>query len=255
MRHCFVLDVFTRHGAGGNPLGVITDTSGLSDEAMQITATDLGYSETVYLDWRAGGRPRARIFTPGGEVLFAGHPLVGAGWVLNVLGPGGVDAVECTAGTVEMTVEDDRVTIAAPDTDRTVRSAGLGELENWVEPVSVDLVEMSSDYLLVEVADPRSVAIASQPPCGHTLLWSWDGDNVKARFFAPTLKVPEDAATGAAAIALGALLRSRGKSSGDLLIRQGDEIGSPSEIALKWHGDHAWVGGHVAHRSTRLLDI
>ncbi len=250
-----MLDVFTRHGAGGNPLGVVTDTSGLTDETMQITATDLGYSETVYIDWREGGRPRTRIFTPGGELPFAGHPLVGAGWVLNVLGPGGVAAVECLAGTVEIIVETDRVTIAAPDDDRTVRPSGLGELEAWVDAVSVDLVEMSSDYLLVEVADPRSVAMAPQPSTGHAMLWAWDGDNIKARFFAPDMKVPEDAATGGAAIALSAVLRDRGKDSGEVLVRQGDEFGAPSEIALRWMGEHAWVGGHVAHRGTRVLEI
>lgn len=255
MRHCFVLDVFTRHGAGGNPLGVITDTSGLSEESMQITATDLGFSETVYIDWRRGSDPRVRIFTPGAELPFAGHPLVGAAWVLNVLGPGGVDVIQCAAGPVRVEMSKDRTAIGAPDVEGTIRPASLDGLEDWVDPISVDLVEMSNDYLLVEVADPKSVASAAQPPTGHSLLWAWDGDNVKARFFAPEMKVPEDAATGGAAIALSALLRSRGMSSGDLLVRQGDEIGAPSEIALRWKGPEAWVGGSVAHRQTRVLEI
>lgn len=236
-------------------MGVITDTSGLSDEVMQITSTDLGYSETVFVDWRDGGSPRTRIFTPGGEVPFAGHPLVGAAWVLNVLGPGGVDALDCPGGTVAIEADDDRVFIEAPRARRTVHSSELGPLDGWVEPVSVDRVSIPRDYLLVEVIDRRSVAAAPQPSTGHTLLWCWDGANIKARFFAPDLKVPEDAATGAGAIALSALLRSRGMTSGDLLMRQGDEIGAPSEIMLRWEDDRAWVGGTVVHRHTRVLDV
>jgi predicted PhzF superfamily epimerase YddE/YHI9 len=156
---------------------------------------------------------------------------------------------------VDVTVEGDRVFIGSPDVDGTIRPGGLGDLKDWVDPASVDVVEMSNDYLLVEVTEPRSVAMAPQPTTGHAMLWSWDGDNVKARFFAPDMKVPEDAATGGAAIALGALLRSRGRATGELLIRQGDEIGAPSEISLRWRGQQIWVGGHVAHRATRVLEI
>jgi trans-2,3-dihydro-3-hydroxyanthranilate isomerase len=255
MRHCFVLDVFTRHGAGGNPLGVITDTSGLSDEIMQVTATDLGYSETVFIDWRQGGRPELRIFTPGEELPFAGHPTVGAAWVLNVLGPGGVDSLGCPAGEVFIHAEGHRLFIEAPRIERTVQPGKLGALEGWVNPISVDLVISSSEFLLVEVPDARAVAAATQPTTGHAFLWARDGDNIKARFFAPDVKVSEDAATGGAAIALGVLLRSRGIEFGDLLIRQGDEIGAPSEIHLRWDGPRSWVGGSVAHRTTRMLDV
>ena len=88
MRHCQVLSVFTRDGAGGNPLGVITDVTGLDGAAMQAIATELGFSETVFLDSTRPGVPQARIFTPAAEIPFAGHPLVGAGWVLGAMGPG-----------------------------------------------------------------------------------------------------------------------------------------------------------------------
>ena len=78
MRHCYVLRVFTRGGEGGNHLGVVTDTTGLADVTMQAIATALGFSETIFIDWRAVGDPRVRIFTPAAELAFAGHPLVGA---------------------------------------------------------------------------------------------------------------------------------------------------------------------------------
>ena len=110
MRHCYVLRVFTRvsgdgRHVGGNHLGVITDVTGLPDRVMQEIATELGFSETIYVDWRAPGNPAARIFTPGAEMPFAGHPLVGAGWLLQVIGPGGPTAITCGVGDVaiEMT--------------------------------------------------------------------------------------------------------------------------------------------------------
>ena len=55
MRHCYVLRVFTRGGQGGNHLGVVPDVTGLTRDGMQSIAAELGFSETVFLDWREGG--------------------------------------------------------------------------------------------------------------------------------------------------------------------------------------------------------
>ena len=114
MRHCYILRVFTRDGAGGNPLGVVTDVTGLDAGAMQAIAADLAFSETVFLDWTAPGVPRARIFTAVVEIPFAGHPLVGAGWVLGKMGPGTTRRVACGIGEVPFRVEGDRVFIEVP---------------------------------------------------------------------------------------------------------------------------------------------
>ena len=70
-----VLRVFTRDGAGGNPLGVHDGI--LGDNEMQAVAAELGYSETVFLGDPLDGVVPARIFTPSYEMPFAGHPLVG----------------------------------------------------------------------------------------------------------------------------------------------------------------------------------
>ncbi len=256
MRHCFVLRVFTREGVGGNHLGVVTDVSGLSHLTMQQVAADLGFSETVFIDWREGGVPRVRIFTPGAELPFAGHPLVGAGWLMNVLGPTPVPALACTAGEVAVRLDGDVVAIDAPSGERVVRPADLGErLSGWVHPVNVRSVSMPSEYLLVEVADAREVAIARPAESGHVMLWAWDGHGVKARFFAPDLGVPEDPATGSAAIALAAVLHDAGRSEGSLTIQQGDEIDAPSRIELRWHGTTVTIGGTVVHEETRELDV
>src|SRR5690349_21673120 len=70
---------------GGNSLGVFLEPGPLSDEAMQSVAADLGYAETVFFEDRSTAR--LRIFTPATELPLAGHPLVGASWLLHETGP------------------------------------------------------------------------------------------------------------------------------------------------------------------------
>ena len=88
MRHCYVLRVFTRGDEGGNHLGVVTDVTGLDTETMQGIATELGFSETVFIDWQNEGVPFVRIFTPAAEMPFCGTPA----------GRGGLDAGCCRSG-------------------------------------------------------------------------------------------------------------------------------------------------------------
>lgn len=79
-RHYAIYDVFTDRRLSGNPLAVIFDTEELSDDAMQAIAREMNLSETVFL-WPAeanGHSAKIRIFTPGKELPFAGHPTVGA---------------------------------------------------------------------------------------------------------------------------------------------------------------------------------
>ena len=81
-----VLRVFVApDGRGGNPLGVFLEPGSLGDADRQRIATDLGYSETVFVDDRASAR--LRIFTPSLELPLAGHPLVGTSWLLHREGP------------------------------------------------------------------------------------------------------------------------------------------------------------------------
>jgi PhzF family phenazine biosynthesis protein len=76
-----VLRVFTAaDGEWGNPLGVFLDGAEVPGERRQSVATELGYSETVFVDDAASGA--MRIFTPGIELEFAGHPTVGTAWLL-----------------------------------------------------------------------------------------------------------------------------------------------------------------------------
>jgi PhzF family phenazine biosynthesis protein len=80
-------DVFTGRQFGGNPLAVVLDGRGLSAELMLAVTREFNYSETTFvLPPERGGAARVRIFTPGGEVPFAGHPTVGTAHVLFATG-------------------------------------------------------------------------------------------------------------------------------------------------------------------------
>jgi predicted PhzF superfamily epimerase YddE/YHI9 len=257
MRHCYVLRVFTRDGMGGNHLGVVTDVSGLTERVMQQVAADLGFSETIFIDWSDPVMPTTRIFTPAAELPFAGHPLVGAAWVLNTLGPGGVDRIGCVQGEVVIDVDGETVWIEAPAHPRPVGPCSL-DLDGWVVPISAHTVEMPLPYHEIEVATPSEVGSARTPDLeGEIHLWSWSepGAAVKARFFAPQVGVAEDPATGSAAVALAARLSASGMTTGSIRVDQGDEVGAPSTIQLRWDERATRIGGTVSRDDVRVLDV
>jgi predicted PhzF superfamily epimerase YddE/YHI9 len=252
-RECQILRVFTRGGAGGNHLGVVTDLSGLTAEIMQAGAADLGFSETIFCDV-SGEVPVARIFTPGAELPFAGHPLVGLGWALNDFHPGSVDRIRCGIGEVGVSREEGETWIQAPG-DQPVEAIDPPPLGGEVA-VSVS---MPIPYLVIRLSSSRQVVEMVPPPIsfGEVFVWAWEdpGHVVKARFFAGEVGVPEDPATGSAAVALAAYLRTAGQGEGRLVIHQGDEIGHPSTIQLRWDADFSSIGGTVVRDEIRKLDI
>jgi len=93
-------------GSGGNPLAVFADGAEVPPERRQAVAADLGLSETVFVDDRERGE--VRIFTPAVELDFAGHPAVGAAWLLE-----GVETLRTQAGEVPVVREDGAVFVAA----------------------------------------------------------------------------------------------------------------------------------------------
>jgi trans-2,3-dihydro-3-hydroxyanthranilate isomerase len=264
-RHCYVLRVFTRGDEGGNHLGVVTDSTTLTTESMQAIAVELGFSETIFLEWDPGETPRVRIFTPGAELPFAGHPLVGMAWTLQHLGPGGIGALRCAAFEVQTRFEGKKTAIEVP-LDQPVReaprAAALAAAVNLPKPVSARWVDMPVPYLLLEAASPQSVQ-AAQPAAESVFreagvdmvfLYAFESPaSVQARFFAPGHGVFEDPATGSAAVALAATQRAAGQRSGRLQINQGAEIGHPSAIELTWNENRAGIGGTVRKDEVRWL--
>lgn len=266
-RHCYVLRVFTRGDEGGNHLGVVTDSTTLTADSMQAIATDLGFSETIFLEWDPGAVPRVRIFTPGGELPFAGHPLVGMAWTLHHLGPGGIGTIRCAAFDVETRYVGEKAAIEVP-LNQPVRAApqaaALAAAVNLPDPVSTRWVDMPVPYLLLEMQSSEAVSAVRPAPesvfreaaVDMVYLYAFESPaSVHARFFAPGHGVFEDPATGSAAVALAAAQRSAGQTNGRLEINQGAEIGHPSRIELAWKDDRAGLSGTVRKDEVRWLEV
>ncbi|NNF64679.1 MAG: PhzF family phenazine biosynthesis protein [Acidimicrobiia bacterium] len=260
-RPCHVLRVFTRDGVGGNALGVVNDPVGLDTAKMQQIAADLGFSETTFVEWPPGSDPVVRIFTPTAEMPFAGHPMVGTAWVFHHLGPGGVDHLRCQTGAVAIRSDESSTwieldplgkVIPVPDLADQLRSARIPQ------PARSWLVEMPLEYLILDLGDSAAVRdldvdFDALDQFG-TYVFARDGSTVHARFFAPGHGVPEDPATGSAAVALAAALSSSGEESGHLTILQGEEVGNPSQIELHWTPQSVSIGGGVVRDEVRLLN-
>lgn len=260
-RPCHVLRVFTRGDEGGNHLGVINDVVGISYEDKQRIATELGFSETIYIDWVDGERdPEVTIFTPANELPFAGHPLVGAAWVLYMLGPRPTGRLRTKVGDVGYTMEGDVVAVDASipilhlDDVTALRASEAG----MPPPVRTMCLGLPADYLMAEYEsfdDIASLDPDDGPLMQHHGLYTFarDDDTVKGRFFFPSSGVREDPATGSAAVALAHYYSVLGETSGALTIHQGDEIENPSTIALLWDPTGTRIGGTVRRDNVLLV--
>ncbi len=221
------LRVFTdSEGNHGNPLGVV-DAATVDPGDRQRIARELGYSETLFVDIPQSGATTAhvRIFTPATELAFAGHPTVGASWWLRENGLP-VRTLQVPAGIVQVRYEGDLTVVRA-------RS-------EWAPEFAIH--DLQSTEALA-AADP-----GDYPDDAHHYLWTWTdrgAGHIRARMFAPDLGVPEDEATGAAAV------RITDHLSRDLTIVQG----KGSVIHTAWSPD-GWVSiaGRVVADSGRRLD-
>jgi len=248
-------DVFTDRPFGGNQLAVIPDARGLTDAQMHQIAREFNYSESTFVfppELPAHTR-RVRIFTPGGELPFAGHPTVGTAHVLAACGE-----LRLTGETTRIVLEEKvgpvPVTIRAragvpefaqlevaklpevgPPPPPRKALAALLSLEDadlldgeWAPQT----VSCGVPFLFVPLRDRAAVARArAKADLLEQTLGAYatqmvfvfargdDGDTeqpVRARMFAPTIGVPEDPATGSACAALGGYLAAR-----DTTVRDG----------------------------------
>ena len=250
-----VVDVFTDRPYAGNPLAVVHGAEVLDGEQMQTIAAEFGLSETTFLlpPTDPAADYRVRIFTPGSELPFAGHPSVGTAWVLARDGviAAGSRVQECGAGLlpIEVDAEGARVTGGTPvvgeDLDAGLLAAAVG-----LEPDDVDgaaapgVAGAGVDYgfLMVRadaVARARCDAAALRAVLGRVsglAVFAADADarGVHLRMFAPGVGVDEDPATGSAAVALGVFMADRGLVGDDVehtfTVSQGAEIGRPSTL-------------------------
>jgi trans-2,3-dihydro-3-hydroxyanthranilate isomerase len=269
------LDVFTDTPFAGNQLAVVPDADGLSDDQMQTLARELGISETVFA--LESGR-RIRIFTPTMELPLAGHPTVGCAIELARLGiiPAegrwefttgvGQTPVDLSDGTAFMTQ-------AAPELGLEHDLAAVVAALQVDEDALPSPPQMCSTtgvrQLFAEVRDRDTLAslrpdqqlVAGLENVDLLAAWCEAGDGeVAQRGFAPQLGIVEDPATGSAAGALAALRVFRGAQPGPLVVRQGAEIGRPSEMRVEVDGEpgtptEVRVGGRAVLLFEGELDL
>lgn len=279
-----ILDVFAEDKYAGNQLAVVFDAGSLTVEVMQTLAREFNFSETTFLRAAEEGEDgwRVRIFTPGGEVPFAGHPTLGTAWAI---------ASELVASPVERLVLDLRA--GRIPVDFTYRDGGVDLL--WmrqlppvfgetldpstaarllgVEGEQVDrrfpVQEVSTGlpFLLVPLKDLEAVRrarldlkaygeLVERGGAQGVLLFSPETyrpeNDLNARMFADGLGVPEDPATGSANGCLaGYLVKHRyfGRGEVEARVEQGYEIARPSLLLLQAReaddGIEVRVGGRV----------
>ncbi|MDP2957502.1 MAG: PhzF family phenazine biosynthesis protein [Longimicrobiales bacterium] len=266
------LDVFTDRTFGGNPLGVFPDAAHLPTGLMQRVAREMNLSESVFLGPpESSGDARVRIFTPGIEVPFAGHPTVGTAiWLASLLDDAPAEGtrtlvLEENVGPVPVDVRFDdgepvfaRFTTAvlpehrpSPVADAELaRLVGL-EASDLHPALRPEMVSCGLPFYVIPIASLDAIRRAAL----DTALWQrlvaplWadhvylicmqtEGKSVDVhvRMFAPAAGVPEDPATGSAAAALGGYLsKADGCEAGTLhwTVEQGLEIGRPSVLQVE----------------------
>ena len=257
------VDVFTERALAGNPLAVVLDARGLTDEEMQAIAREMNLSETTFVlpATRADCAARVRIFTPAREVPFAGHPTVGTGWVLAARGrlaPGTSRfSLEEGIGPVPVELEGDpsaprfvwmrhgaaRFEPEIADRPAFARALGLGP-GDLLAGAPIRVGSTGSPFLYVPLADraavdravldvPALLAAMGERPRVGVFVFAPDSARdaspvrVYSRMFAPhTSGVPEDPATGAASGPLGACLVAQGLAVGGDPVRIVSEQGT-----------------------------
>ncbi|WP_298825530.1 PhzF family phenazine biosynthesis protein [uncultured Piscinibacter sp.] len=258
------LDVFTAAPLKGNALAVVHDAEGLSDAQMAAFARWTNLSETTFLlpPTTPDADYRVRIFTPGGELPFAGHPTLGSCHAWLAAGgrarSSGAVVQECGVGLVRIRRDGSRLAFAAPPLRRSgaVDAATLEHAarslkiprdamraSNWVDngPGWVAVMLGARDEVLAlqpDFAAMRGLKLGVVAPCptGHDAQF-------EVRAFVPTLGVPEDPVTGSLNAGLAQWLIGTGLAPPRYVAAQGTALGRDGRVFVEQVGDDVWVGG------------
>ena len=270
----YIVDVFTSRRFGGNQLAVVPDASGIPDSALQTIAREFNFSETtfVYPPRDARHTRRVRIFTPGTELPFAGHPTVGTAFVLATTGAVPITGdrtsivLEELVGPVPVSVRSAKgvpefvqLSVAqlpeygppAPGADDLARVLGLQTGEVLSGTIGPEGVSCGVMFLFVPVRDRGALgrarvrldefnALLAGYVTQKVFLFCDEpelpGSHYRARMFAPGIGVAEDPATGSACAGFGGYLAKRdARTDGTLhwIVEQGFEMGRPSILDLE----------------------
>jgi PhzF family phenazine biosynthesis protein len=264
------VDVFTPVAYKGNPLAVVLDASGLSDEEMQHFAAWTNLSETTFLVPPSNDDAdyAVRIFTPGGELPFAGHPTLGSchAW----LQAGGKSkrrdliVQDCKKGLVNLRRDGTRLAFAAPESKRTSPGpAALAQVADALglkasQVVTAQTLENGPVWLSILVDHPQTV-LALKPDHGALRAGGFkvgvaaryrdakDGEPMlEVRAFADPIGIPEDPVTGSLNASLAQWLMDEGHMPARYIAAQGACLGRAGRVHVQ-RDDHGqvWVGGET----------
>ncbi|MDQ8153332.1 MAG: PhzF family phenazine biosynthesis protein [Gemmatimonadota bacterium] len=267
-------DVFTGARFGGNQLAVIPDATGIPEELLLPICREFNYSETtfVYPPEHPGETRRVRIFTPGGELPFAGHPTIGTAVVLAATGeiathdgtarivfgegvgpvPVEIRGVHSGGGWAQLSAAK-MPELGPPVPSRSMLAKMLGLTTDDILATSErpQAVSCGLPFLIVPLTSVSAVSRArvnverweeTLANAWASMIWVYAADaeggdrHYRARMFAPGINVPEDPATGSAAVTFAGFLAARSRTRNGSLewtIDQGIEMGRPSRLAIE----------------------
>ena len=267
-------DVFTNKRFGGNQLAVFPDASKIDPALYQAIAREFNFSETTFvLPPKDPKHTRhLRIFTPGGELQFAGHPTVGTAFVLATIGEieltgaetkivleEGVGPVPVTIRTKNGKSDFAQLSVAQlpevgpppPPSDALARALGLEPGDVLSGDLAPEAISCGTWFLHVPVRNRAALAksrvrldeferLLNGYITSKVFLFCNDpelpGSHYRARMYAPSIGVAEDPATGSAAVGFGGYVARRDKrTDGTLLwrVEQGFEMGRPSILDVE----------------------
>lgn len=261
------IDVFTDQPYRGNPLAVVRDGSGLSDAQMQQFAAWTNLSETTFLlpPTDAGADYAVRIFTPGGELPFAGHPTLGSchAW-LRAGGqprmPGRI-VQQCGVGLVPLRQDGTRLAFAAPAMQQNAIAptllariaSALGLQATHIEratcldngPQWCSLLLDSAQRVRALQPDHAALkALGTKVGVCHFDATASDAQ-LLVRAFAAPVGVPEDPVTGSLNAALAQWLMAEGVAPAQYVAAQGEAVGRNGRVAVQRDASgQVWIGGH-----------
>ena len=264
------LDVFSAVPLRGNPLAVVHDATGLGDAEMAAFTRWTNLSETTFLlpPDDPGADYRVRIFTPGGELPFAGHPTLGSchAWLAagGVPRAAGTVVQQCGVGLVRVRREGQgtaaRLAFAAPALRRSgpvepalraqvLASLGLADAAvqrlEWIDNGPGWMAALLADAASVLALQPDFVAmrglklgVIGAHPAGSECQF-------EVRAFVPGLGVPEDPVTGSLNAGLAQWLIGAGLAPASYVAAQGAALGRAGRVYVQQQGADVWIGGAV----------
>lgn len=249
-----VCDVFTNRPLTGNQLAVFTDARAIPEAMLPLLAREMNFSETVFVyPASAGGHARIRIFTPGTELPFAGHPVLGSAFVLAAPLQLETIVLETGIGLVPIALQREgprivfgRMTQPIPKVEPVPEAAAiLAALGVAKAALPVERYVNGPRHVMVNVETQEQVAkltpdfaALARATADGVSCFAGSGPRWKTRMFAPGHGITEDPATGSAAGPLACHLMRHGRiaSGEEIEIAQGAEIGRPSTLFAQASG-------------------